>query len=79
MDMLLVLMGSKHLIVSLNLGRSFINGYSIPVLGMKMLEAALLILWLSFLNWFCACCLELLVLGPPLIMPLSSYAPLPVN
>jgi hypothetical protein len=50
MDMLLVLMGSKHLIVSLNLGRSFMNGYSIPVLGMKMLDAALFIFWLSFLN-----------------------------
>ena len=52
MDMLLVFMGSKHLFVSLNLGRSFMNGYSIPVLGMKMLldDAALLIFWLSFLN-----------------------------
>jgi len=50
MDMLLVLMGSKHLIVSLNLGRSFMNGYSIPVLGMNMFDAALLIFWLSFLN-----------------------------
>jgi len=49
-DMLLVLMGSKHLIVSLNLGRSFMNGYSIPVLGMNMFDAALLIFWLSFLN-----------------------------
>lgn len=43
MDMLLVFMGSKHLIVSLNLGRSFMNGYSIPVLGINMLDAVLLI------------------------------------